>query len=141
MLDTVRKLSINILVGSAVITMAAMPIVSWADASAPGIDRVHKAKPKMRHRMVKPRVVRMAKPAPDQVVQDVPPAPPVAPEAPPAPAVAEAPPAPPMEAPAPPAAPLAVAKKGGKGILIGLIGAAAVIAGIVVAADSSSTSP
>jgi hypothetical protein len=136
-----RKLSTNILVGSAVMTMAVMPVVSWADASAPGINRIHKAKPKMRKRMVKPRIVRAAKPAPVEVVQEAaPPEAPPVPEAPPAPVVAEAPAPPPMEAPAPPAAPLAVAKKGGKGILIGLIGAAAVVAGVIIAADSNKSS-
>ncbi len=134
MLTTGLKLPATVFAGLAVVSMAAMPVVSWADASAPGVGRMHKAKHKVkpRHRVVRAQAVQPPAPQPAppvEVVQEAPP-PPV--EAPPAPAVVEAPPAP---APAP-AAPLAVAKHG-HGLLIGLIAAAAIAAGVILAADSN----
>jgi hypothetical protein len=126
------------------LSLVAIPVMTLADASAPGIDKVYKKKPKAKPRMRKRAAV--AKPAyvaPPQVeTVQAPPvveAPPV-PEAPPAPAVAEAPP--PPEAPATPAPPVETLKvsKKGNGTLLALLAAAGVIGGIVVAADTS-TSP
>jgi hypothetical protein len=129
----------KILPALAALSLVAVPVMTWADASAPGIDKVYKKKPKAKPR---PRaaVVRPARVAP-QPVETVEAAPPVeapAPvyEAPPAPAVVEAPP--PPTAPASPVEAIRVAKKG-NGKLIYLLGIAAITAGIVVAASDSSS--
>jgi hypothetical protein len=129
----------KILPALAALSLVAVPVMTWADASAPGIDKVYKKKPKAKPR---PRaaVVRPARVAPQPVetVEAPPPVEAPAPvyEAPPAPAVAEAPPPPP--APAAPVETLRVAKKG-NGTIIGFLAAAAITAGLFVAGSSSSS--
>lgn len=136
------KASSKLLASIATASLIAAPVIVLADASAPTMHKMHKAKAKMKKRMRVRSTARqapapkpmMAEPAP-QVVQAPEPAPPPAPE--PAP-VAEAAPAP--TPPAAPAAPVAV--KSSSRALLYVAGIAA-LGGVIaaVASNSKSKSP
>lgn len=126
------------LIASTAFSLIAAPVVIYADASAPGIDRPKMMKKKPRAK-VKARARAQAKPQMQEarpmmekpmqeVVQQAPtPEPVAAPE--PVAQVAEA----------APAAPAPVVKSGGSNWLLGVAAAAAVAAGIVLAADGQSS--
>ena len=127
----------QILIASTAFSMIAAPVVIYADASAPGIDRPKMMKKKPRAK-VKARARAQAKPqmqAPkpmQEIAQEVAPAipePVAVPE--PVAQVVEAVPA--------PAAPAPVVKSGGSNWLLGVAAAAAVAAGIILATDGQSS--
>lgn len=129
----------NILIASTAFSLIAAPVVIYADASAPGIDRPKMMKKKPRAK-VKARARAQAKPqmqAPEpmqEVVQEV--AQPI-PEAVPVPEPVAA--VVPEPVPTPTAPVAAVKSGGGAGWLLGLGAAAAVAAGIIVASDGQSS--
>lgn len=129
------------LIASTAFSLIAAPVVIYADASAPGIDRPKMMKKKPRAK-VKARARAQAKPQMQEakpmmekpmqeVVQQAPtPEPVAAPE--PVAQVAEA-------VPAAPAAPAPVVKSGGANWLLGVAAAAAVAAGVILATDGQSS--
>lgn len=130
----------QMLIASTAFSLIAAPVVIYADASAPGIDRPKMMKKKPRAK-VKARARAQAKPQMQEakpmmekpmqeVVQQAPtPEPVAAPE--PVAQVAEAVPA--------PAAPAPVVKSGGANWLLGVAAAAAVAAGVILATDGQSS--
>jgi hypothetical protein len=146
MIGMSQKNSGKLLASIAAASLAIMPMIVYADASAPGAVKVqhkkamthkrkHRAKAVAHHAAPQPTQVAQADPAP--VYQAPAPVPEPAPVAAPEPA--------PMPAPAPaaPAAPApVVAAHHGSSALLGILGAAAVIGGIIaVASGGSPASP
>jgi hypothetical protein len=145
MIGMSQKNSGKLLASIAAASLAIMPMIVYADASAPGAVKVHHKKPmahKRKHRakavahrtVAEPTQVAQAEPAPVYQAPPPEPTPVAAPEPAPMPAPAPAAPAP---APAP-----VMAEHHGSGALLGILGAAAVIGGIIaVAGGGSPASP
>ncbi len=127
----------QMLIASTAFSLIAAPVVIYADASAPGIDRpkMMKKKPRARVKARAEAKPQMQAPKPMQepvqeVAQEVP-QPVAVPE--PVAQVAE------VAQPAPATAAAPVVKSGGANWLLGVAAAAAVAAGIILAADGQSS--
>ncbi len=137
----IRSIPATMVAAVATLSMAMLPVLSWADASAPHAVRAHKARPKphVRHRIVRAKPVAKPMAQPVETVQQAPvPQPMPEPVAPPAPQVVAAPEPTPQAAPA---QQLAVAKRSRGFPILAVLAGAAVLAGIVIASDNKSTSP
>jgi hypothetical protein len=141
------KMPGRLLATVAVASLVAAPVIVYADASAPGAVRMHKAKPKAhrhahkksmaRAKMQKPMMEKAPmEPAPMETAQ----VPQAMPE-PVAPAPVEPAPAPVAAAPEPVAPAPVAAARSGSGWILGLLGAAAAAGIIVAVADGGSKSP
>jgi acetyl esterase/lipase len=140
MIGMSEKISGKLLATVAAASLVIMPVIVYADASAPSAVKAHKKKPMAHKRKHRAKAAQRAPAQPTEVAQAEP-----APvyQAPPAPEPTPAPVAEPMPAPAPAPAPAPVmAEHHGSGALLGILGAAAVIGGIVaIAGGGGSSSP